>query len=160
MGLEQKFKMLQMIYAGALTDFVLRMGKEGILEKVTLEKREEQMLNGKIRAAQFGIEKPEGVFLVLSDLFGCADWTVERNDEGIKAQATKCMLCAMAKKTGAQSPCNIFCLDPMEGMMRGLNPDIEFDVRETLWSGQKCTVNVTKKEPVNIRNLSNANLYY
>ena len=42
MGLEQKFKMLQMIYAGALTDFVLRMGKEGILEKVTLEKREEQ----------------------------------------------------------------------------------------------------------------------
>lgn len=62
MGLEQKFKMLQMIYAGALTDFVLRMGKEGILEKVTLEKREEQMLNGKIRAAQFGIEKPEGVF--------------------------------------------------------------------------------------------------
>lgn len=103
MGLEQKFKMLQMIYAGALTDFVLRMGKEGILEKVTLEKREEQMLNGKIRAAQFGIEKPEGVFLVLSDLFGCADWTVERNDEGIKAQATKCMLCAMAKKPGLKA---------------------------------------------------------
>ena len=40
MELEQKIKMLQVIYAGALADSVLRMGKEGILEKVALEKRE------------------------------------------------------------------------------------------------------------------------
>ncbi|HAS91638.1 MAG TPA: L-2-amino-thiazoline-4-carboxylic acid hydrolase [Sedimentibacter sp.] len=146
MELEQKIKMLQVIYAGALADSVLRMGKEGILEKVALEKREEQMHTGKYRASQFGIDKPEDVFLVLSELFGCANWSVNSDNEGLKAEATKCMLCALAKKIGAQSPCNIFCLDPMEGMIRGLNPDINFEVTETLWSGQKCKVNVLNKK--------------
>jgi|LAHS01.1.fsa_nt_gb predicted ArsR family transcriptional regulator len=142
MELEQKFKLLQAIYAGALADSVLRMGKEGILEKVTSEKREEQMITGKFRTTQFGIEKPEEAFLKLSELFGCANWAVENESGGLTAEATKCMLCAMAKKMGTQCPCNIYCLDPMEGMIRGINPNFTFNVIETLWSGQKCKVNV------------------
>lgn len=98
MELEQKVKLLQIIYAGALADSALRMGKEEIIEKVTSEKREEQMMTGKSRAAQFGIGKPEEVFIKLSELFGCANWTVESYDEGFTAEATGCMLCAMAKK--------------------------------------------------------------
>lgn len=142
---EQKVKLLQAIYAGALADSVLRMGNEGILEKVTTEKREEQMQTGKYRAAQFGFKNPEEVFLKLSELFGCANWEVESDNEGFKAEATRCMLCTIAKKMGAQSPCNIFCLDPMEGMIRGIDPNYRFDVKETLWSGQKCVVNLIKE---------------
>ncbi|MDD4437168.1 MAG: L-2-amino-thiazoline-4-carboxylic acid hydrolase [Tissierellia bacterium] len=145
MELEQKVKLLQAIYAGALADSVFRMGNEGILEKVTSEKREEQMQNGKYRAAQFVIEKPDEVFFKLSELFGCANWAVESDNKDYKAEATKCMLCAMAKKMGAQSPCNIFCLDPMEGMIRGIAPNYRFNATETLWSGQKCEVNLIKE---------------
>lgn len=145
MDLEQKVKLLQTIYAGALADSVFRMGNEGIFEKVTSEKKEEQIKTGKYRAAQFGIEKPDEVFLKLSELFGCANWAVESDNEDFKAEATKCMLCAIAKKMGAQSPCNIFCLDPMEGMIKGIDPNYRFDVTETLWSGQKCEVNLIKE---------------
>ena len=91
-GFKQKIKLLQVIYAGALTDSVLRFGNEEILNKVTLEKREEQMKTGKYRAAQFGIEKPEEVFLKLSELFGCANWVVENENESLNAEATRCML--------------------------------------------------------------------
>jgi len=145
MELERKVKLLQAIYAGALADSTLRMGKEGIIEKVTSEKREEQMLTGKSRAAQFGMEKPEEVFLKLAELFGCANWTVKSDDEGFTAEATGCMLCAIAKRMGAQSPCNIHCLDPMEGMVKGIDPNLTFEVMETLWSGNKCKVHVRKK---------------
>lgn len=145
MDLEQKVKLLQTIYAGALADSVFRMGNEGIFEKVTSEKKEEQIKTGKYRAAQFGIEKPDEVFLKLSELFGCANWAVESDNEDFKAEATKCMLCAITKKMGAQSPCNIFCLDPMEGMIKGIDPNYRFDVTETLWSGQKCEVNLIKE---------------
>ena len=39
---EKKIKMLQMIYAGALADSVLRLDREGILPKVTADKKQEQ----------------------------------------------------------------------------------------------------------------------
>lgn len=145
MELEQKVKLLQIVYAGTLADSTLRMGKEGIIEKVTSEKREEQMLTGKLRAAQFGIGKPEEVFTKLAELFGCANWTVISDDEGFTAEAIGCMLCTIAKKIGAQRPCNIYCLDPMEGMVKGIDGDLTYNVVETLWSGQKCKIDVRRK---------------
>lgn len=142
MELEQKLKLLQIVYAGAMADTVLRLGKEGIIEKVTEEKKQEQMFTGKVRASQFGIEESEEVFIKLSELFGCANWTIKNDNEGFTAEATGCMLCNIAKKMGAQSPCNIYCLDPMEGMIKGIDPKLTFNVRETLWTGQKCMVDV------------------
>lgn len=149
MKLEQKVKLLQTVYAGALVDFMLRMEKEGIIEKVTSEKKEEQMLIGKLHASQFGIEKPEDTFIKLSELFGCANWMIKNDNEGFVAEATSCILCIMAKKMGAQSPCNIFCLDPMEGMIKGINPDLTYDVMETLWIGRKCKVEVKQMISMN-----------
>lgn len=49
------------------------------------------------------------------------------------------------KKIGDQSPCNIYCLDPMEGMIKGIDSDLTYDVMETLWSSQKCKVDVRRK---------------
>lgn len=142
MEMEKKIKVLQGMYAGVLADSVFRMGKEGILEKVTEEKRVEQLRSGKIRAAQLGITRPQEVFEVLSEIFACASWKTTGTDHGFKAEAAGCMLCSMAKKMGAQSPCNIYCLDPMEAMVKGIDGNASYYVDETLWDGQKCQIEV------------------
>jgi hypothetical protein len=142
MKIEKKVKVLQGMYAGVLADTVLRMGREGILEKVTDEKRVEQMQSGKMRAAQMGITKPQEVFEVLSEVFGCADWKTIDLDYGFKAEATSCMLCSIAKRMGSQSPCKIYCLDPMEAMVKGIDSNTSFTTHETLWEGKVCNIEV------------------
>ena len=142
---EKKIKLLQMIYAGALADSVLRLDTEGILLKVTAEKKKEQLAGGKLRAAQLGIQRPIQVFEILPEIFGCANWNTEQNNEGFKATATNCMLCGLSKKLGAGSPCNIYCLDAMEGLIKGLDENAGYNVISTLWSQNECKV-VVKTE--------------
>lgn len=143
MQMEQKVRTLQAVYAGALADAVLRLGSEGVLEKVTQQKRMEQLAGGKMRAAQLGIQNSAEVFTKLSELMGCADWNVVPLKNGFTAAASQCMLCAFAKKTGTFSPCRIYCLDPMEGMVKGLYENAAFDVQSTLFEGSQCRVAVT-----------------
>jgi hypothetical protein len=146
MEMADKVRMLQTIYAAALADSVRMLGKEGVLESVTRQKRAEQMSAGKMRAAQMGITNAEDVFIKLSDLMGCADWTItpDGDGKGFTATASRCMLCAMAKKMGTQSPCHVYCLDPMEGMVKGLCESAQFEVNNTLFDGSKCSVAVLK----------------
>ena len=141
----KKLQMLRTFYAGVLADSVLRFDRKGILEDVTAEKRREQLASGKARAAQLGITDAQSVFDVLSGIFGCADWQTEATDSGFNATASRCMLCAFAKKMGTQSPCNIYCLDPMEGMVKGLEEGAAFQVDSTLWTGDACRVAVRTK---------------
>jgi hypothetical protein len=137
----EKVRLLQAIYAGALADSVLRLGREGVLEKVTQQKRAEQLAGGKARAAQMGITSPEEVFTKLSDLMGCADWAISPSEgSAFIATASRCMLCALAKRMGAQSPCRIYCLDPMEGMVKGLDESADCDVQSTLFESTQCRV--------------------
>lgn len=144
MELEKKLKCLQMFYAGALADAVNHFGKAGILEEVTALKRQSQLLTGKSGAQSLGITTPEEVFTVLAEIFGCADWKVIRLEKSFAAEATGCMLCATAKKMNAPSPCLIYCLNPMEGMVKGLDPEFRFEVTGTLWDGKNCRVVVGK----------------
>ena len=145
MDTEKKLQTLQMVYAGALADFVLQMDKEDVVDKVRERKRVESMAMGKTRASQFGITNPEEVFTTLSELFKCANWVINKAEEGFFAENNVCMLCAIAKRIGAPSPCYIYCLDPMESMVTGINPDANYKVVETLWDGQKCLVEVSVK---------------
>ena len=144
MELLEKVRSLQVIYAGALADSVLRLGNEGVLEKVTEQKRKEQLVSGKVRVSQMDISSTDEVFLKLSDLMGCADWTIEpdENGGGFTAIASRCLLCAMAKKIGAQSPCRMYCLNPMEGMVKGLSENVSFDVQSTLYENTQCRVSI------------------
>ena len=76
---------------------------------------------------------------------GCAhaDWTVTKGGDGsFNASATRCLLCAVVKKTGGPSPCRIFCLDTIEAMALGLQPDARLEVLETLYEGNRCRVHV------------------
>ncbi len=95
-----------------------------------------------MNADRFGITKPEEVFIRLSEIFNCASWEIISEPGGFSAEAKACKLCGFAKKIGAQKPCNLYCLDPMEGMVKGLDNNLNFIVQETLWDGQKCKVEV------------------
>lgn len=135
-------QLLQKVYAGVLADAVLQFSREGVLEEVTGRKRQEQLATGSMKAAQFGISTPAEVFSMLSAVFQCARWEISSQETGFTAIAKGCMLCALAKKMGASSPCHLYCLDPMEGMVKGLEPGAEFDVQGTLWTEPQCTVMV------------------
>lgn len=145
MNSEMRLKILENAYVSVLVDSIYNFSKQGVLDKVTEEKRKVQMLMGKKQVEKFGITKPEEVFIVLSKIFNCTSWEIEQDDNSFEAKAKGCKLCAYAKKLGCESPCNIYCLDPMEGMVKGIDPQLNFEVSETLWSGKECRVNVSGK---------------
>ncbi len=93
---ERKIALLRMFYAAALADSLFRLGNEGALERTTASKRGEQIRSGGLKAKQLGVQKPEERFSVLTEIFGCANWTVEQAEEGFTAVATSCMLCGLA----------------------------------------------------------------
>jgi hypothetical protein len=143
MEAEKQIRILQAAYAGVIADAVMQLGRENVLESVTERKHKEQLSLGKMRAAQFGINSPEEAFEKISDLFGCAKWEItQKNESRFTAQTNACLLCGMAKKMGAQSPCRLYCLSPMEGMVKGLSPQAKFNVDETLWNGAACRITV------------------
>lgn len=141
---EKTLDLVRKIYAGALADSVSHLGRAGVLEQVTEAKRQEQLAGGKARAAQMGLVAPEEAFTRTVELFACADWKIEKDDAGFSAKAGRCTLCALAKRMGAASPCRIYCLDPIEGMVRGMEPEARFEVEKTLFESDGCSVRVTR----------------
>ena len=140
--LEQKLKTLQLYYAAALADVVVRFGNEGVLDKITEQKRSEQMKNGAGLAARFGVTEPKMAIEKTRDTYGCADWVCTDTDSGFRAVATKCTLCAISKQMGGFNPCCIYCLSPMEAMMKGVSPEAVVSITGTLWDSDKCEITV------------------
>lgn len=145
----QHIRILQMTYAAQLADAATQYGRAGIIDEVTAQRRAQRLAAGAAQAAQMGIAEPAAAFTTSAALFGCADWTVAqaptRGDgpaAGFVATAGRCMLSGMVKKAGGPSPCRLFCLDPIEGLVRGLAPDATVDVEETLFEGARCRVRV------------------
>jgi len=141
-ALEQKLKTLQLYYAAAIADSVARYGREGILEKITNQKGEEQARNGAGLAARFGVTEPIQAIEKTRDTYGCADWVCTDTGSGFEAVASNCTLCAISKQMGQFSPCKIYCLQPIEAMIKGVSPDADFSVADTLWDSDKCEVDV------------------
>ncbi len=142
MDLEARVKTLELAYAGIQADAIRLFDQEGILEKVTEQKYREQLAMGKRQAEQFGIKKPEEVFKRLSEIFNCAVWEIGEGEDGFTAVSHACKLYAVAQRAGKVSPCRIYCLNPMEGMVKGLDPDGTFEVKSTLWDGPRCEIRV------------------
>ena len=139
---EKDIKLLQLTYAAVLADATAQFAKENVLQKIIRRKKAEQMATGKMKAEQFGITSPAAVFTRLAEVFNCAAWEIRNSEKKFVAETTTCKLCAIAKKINAPAPCYLYCLDPMEGMVKGLNPHATFEVEETLWDGEKCRVRV------------------
>lgn len=142
MDLEKRVQILEFAYAGVLADATNCFGREGILEKVTEEKKKMQMALGKQQTERYGVQKPDEVFTKLAEIFNCASWEINHDEDGFIAESKVCKLCAIAKRMGTSSPCFIYCLNPMEGMVKGINPNAIYEVMETMWDGEKCRVAV------------------
>ncbi len=142
----QHIRLLQFTYAAQLADATRQYGLAGILGQVTAERRAQRLAAGATQAAQLGVADAPGAFTVSAELFGCADWTVapEEADGAFEATAGRCLLCAMVMKAGGTSPCRLFCLDPIEGMVKGVAPGAAFEVLETLFEGERCCVRVAR----------------
>jgi hypothetical protein len=137
-------RILQLTYAAQLADAVHQLARAGVLEQVTSERRATRRAAGAAQAAQLGITAPAEAFTTSAELFGCADWTVTGDgDQALVASARHCLLCGMAKKAGAPSPCSLYCLDPIEAMVEGVAPGAGFEVDETLFDGERCRVRVS-----------------
>ncbi|MBU7008421.1 hypothetical protein [Phosphitispora fastidiosa] len=142
MNVENRLKVLQNLYVGVLVDSVRRYTAAGILDKVTEEKRNEQLVQGAQIAKSLNIQKPEEGFTLLAEITNCARWETTEGPEGIVMETGSCRLCAFAKNLATGCPCHIYCLNPMEGMLKGLDSGYDFIVEETLWHGAKCRVRI------------------
>lgn len=137
---EMRVKILENTYVHVLIDSILNYQKHGILNDVIKEKEEIQMMTGKMQVQNFGITKVEEVFTKLSETFNCAKWEINETEDGLEMISKSCKLCDCAKKMNAESPCHVYCLNPMKGMVRGLDDQLEFEVKETLYGGDKCRI--------------------
>ena len=145
--MDKRLKSLQLFYAGALADAASHYGKNGIMEKVTAEKKELQKHTAAAQLKQLGISDLETVYGELQEIFGCADWKIrEENPEAgtLCAETSNCMLCAIAKKLGAPKPCYPFCINPFAAYAEVFG--YELNVESTLWDGNSCVFNNIKKD--------------
>ena len=135
-------KTLQMIYSSALADSTYWYSKLNALDRITEQKKPLQFTQGKYLAASLEIKKSEEVFTKLAMLFGCADWQIETEEDGVYAVAKHCSLCSICKKTGSDSPCNLHCLNPMEGIISALNENYIYEIKTTMWNHQECRIKI------------------
>jgi len=129
-------KILQLFYAAALSDAAYHYGRHRVFDKVTQEKKEQQVFSAKRQLSQLGIEGLTDVYKRFSQIFGCALWSIEEKNGVITASSNSCLLCALARKQGSPQPCRPFCINPFTAYAAEFG--YELDVQETLWDGERC----------------------
>lgn len=142
MDLEKRFALLQNTYAMSIAETVNTYDKLKELDTIVERRKERQAQTAPLLTQQLGIETVEDVFYKLSEIYGCANWLVEKKDDGYIATASSCKLCAFSKKMGGANPCHGWCLDPMLAMITAvakLNAG-SIVVESTLMTGDSCKV--------------------
>lgn len=133
---------LQNTYAASVAETVNTYEKLEALETIVERRKAGQAQTAPFLNQQLGIQSVEDVFYTLSEIYGCADWSVQKTEDGYVATATSCKLCALAKKMGGANPCDGWCLDPMIAMIAAAcKIDAErITVENTLITGDCCRV--------------------
>ncbi|HHV59080.1 MAG TPA: hypothetical protein GXX49_02045 [Clostridiaceae bacterium] len=144
MEIEKRLIVLQNTYAASVAETVNTYEKLRALETIVERRKERQAQTAPYLNQQLGIKSAEEVFYKLSEIYGCANWTVEKTEDGYVATATSCKLCALSKKMGGANPCNGWCLDPMIAMLSDVcKIDSEnIIVDSTLMNDDCCKVSV------------------
>ena len=144
---EKKLALLQNTYAASVAETVNTYDKLKVLDQIVEKKAERQSQTAGAMNRMMGINSIEDVFLTLADVFGCANWQVEKTADGYTATATACKLCALSKKMGGANACRGWCLDPMTAMITdltgGKTGKDQIKVQSTLMDGEACKVVIT-----------------
>lgn len=147
MEIEKRLLVLQNTYAASIAETVNTYEKLRVLETVVEKRKERQAQTVPYLNRQLGIQRVEDVFYTLSEIYGCANWSVEKTKDGYTATATSCKLCALSKKMGGANPCNGWCLDPMIAMLSDVCKidSKQITVESTLMNDDCCKVFVDVK---------------
>lgn len=140
MDIDKRLALLQNTYAASIAETVNTYEKLQVLDAIVERRKERQAQTAPFINQQLNIAVVEDVFNKLSEIYGCAAWTVERTDDGYVAKAFSCKLCALSKKMGGANPCNGWCLDPMSAMILAIDRTNEISVESTLMEGNCCKV--------------------
>ena len=151
MDAEKILALLRNTYAASIAETVNTYDRLMVLDTIVESRKERHAQTAPFLNQQLGIETVEEVFGKLSEVFGCADWSVEKVDDGYIATATSCKLCALSKKMGGANPCNGWCLNPMFAMITATT---KIDagslvVVSTLMTGDCCKVLVNTRTEQN-----------
>lgn len=130
-------------YVALAVDSLKRYEKHGILDDIIEEKKAELPHVAPILTQQLGMNSAEEVFEKMTTIFECANWSVTKTENGIRATATQCQMCNMAKQQNTASPCQIYCLNPLEAMVKSVAPEALFEVVNNLYDDNCCRVEVT-----------------
>ena len=130
---------LQLFYAALMVDAAGNFEHFGVAAQVAEKKRREQALAAPSQLAQLGIATPRELFERFGEIFGCAQWSVGEQPDGVVTADTRsCLACAIAKKRGGGRPCEIYCINPFMGFAAALSPARRLTVDGTLWEGDRC----------------------
>jgi hypothetical protein len=144
MDIEKRLAMLQNTYAASIAETVNTYDKLGVLESIVNGRRERQPKTASYINQQLAIRSIEDVFSRLSEVYGCANWAVQKKEDGYVATATSCKLCALSKRMGGANPCYGWCLDPMIAMLSDVSgiDRANMNVESTLMEGDCCKVHI------------------
>ena len=138
----QKLSVLRNLFTRLQAETISRYAKAGVLNEIEEERRILSISSGKISAQLLSINEPEEAFSSPASIIDCATWRITNNEKSLTAVCTGCKLAAMCKNLYTYSPCNMYCLNPIEGIIKALKTDVEFKVKSTLMSGDNCFVEV------------------
>lgn len=149
MEIEKRLIMLQNTYAASVAETVNTYEKLKALETIVERRKERQVQTAPYLNQQLCIKSVEDVFYTLSEIFGCANWSVKKTEDGFVATATSCKLCALSKKMGGANPCNGWCLDPMIAMLSDLCKidSKSITVKSTLMNDDCCKISIASTVP-------------
>ena len=150
MEMGKKLSIMQKTYAASIAENVNTYQKLKLLDSVVERKKQHQEQTAHLINQQLGIENLEEVFSKMVEVFGCANWSVEKAENGYTAKATACMLAALSKKMGGANPCHGWCLNPMIAMITAVSQgevtDQNILIKSTLMEGDNCQIQIQIKK--------------
>ena len=142
METEKKLVILQNMYAVSIAEAVNTYAKLNVLNYVENSNIARLSQTASLINSQLDIQTPEQVITYIAEVFGYANWKIERKMNGFSAIATSCKLCALCKKSEGANPCIGWCLNPMRVMIAANDYTIYFTVKSTLMDGEYCQVDL------------------
>jgi hypothetical protein len=136
-------EVLRSLYIRLEAETMLRYAGAGILKGVEEERSELSLAAGKASAQMLGVTTPKEAFKKPAAIVDCASWKILANEKSFTAVCVGCKLAAMCKELNTPSPCRMYCLNPIEGMVKAVEAEARFKVESTLMSEKNCTVKVT-----------------
>lgn len=144
MNAEMKNDILRQVLFMTMIDSLKNYEKHGILEQVEKSKIERDLAEGPAKVKKYGLTSAEQFLQFSTDTFNCTKWDIQTDEDGFTATTKGCVVCGMAKQMNAPNPCEMTCISPSRGVVKGINKDHNFEVQETLWESDKCIFKVTR----------------